>query len=102
MSSSWAIQGLFWTMTASTNPPSAAAWSNSAAGRVVAREADELRLARLADRLGDLPEIAAPRPLESVVEVAVAQRVHEDQVDVVGLERGEPAASSWARNCRSA
>ena len=58
--------------------------------RVVGREADKLRLARLADRLGSLLELAAPGPARLDLEVLLSQGVEEEQVDVIGLERLEP------------
>ena len=54
------------------------------------REPDELRLSRLADRVGSLLELLAHGPLQFGVEVSVAQGVEEDQVDVVGLKRLQP------------
>ena len=57
---------------------------------VVAREADELRLARLADGLGGLLEFLALGPLDLGGDVSIAQAVDEDQVDVIGLDVLEP------------
>ena len=58
---------------------------------VVGREADELRLARLADRLGRLLEFLPLDEVDGVVErVVVAEAVDEEEVDVVGAQGLEP------------
>ena len=58
---------------------------------VVAREAEELRLARLADRVGRLLEFLALDEVDGVVEaVVVAEAVDEEQVDVVDAQGREP------------
>jgi hypothetical protein len=67
---------------------------------MVGREPDELRPARLADRLGDLLEFLAPGPFQLDVEVAVAQGVEEDQVDLVlqrSIEGDVPQGSQESR-----
>ena len=90
MSSSWAIQGLFWSMMTSTNPPFSGGLEELGPLGMMRRESDELRLARFADRVGGLLELLAHGPLHFGVEVSVAQGVEEDQVDVVGLKRVQP------------
>ena len=58
---------------------------------VVGREAEELRLARLPDRLGRLLELLALDEVHGLVErVVVAEPVDEVEVDVVGPQGGQP------------
>ena len=55
------------------------------------READELGLARLADRVGRFLELLAGDHVDRFVDGAlVAQPVDEEEVDVVGPQRGKP------------
>ena len=58
--------------------------------RVVRREADEFRLARLADRLGGFLEFLALGPFDLGCDVVIADGVNENQIDVIGLKGLEP------------
>ena len=71
-------------------PPGRGGHEQLRPARVVGREADEPRLARPADRVGDRLELRAPGPGRLDVEVLVAQGVDQDRVDIVGLELLEP------------
>ena len=58
---------------------------------VVARDADQPGLARLADGVGGLLELAALDEVQGLVErVVVAEAVDEEEIDVVGAHVGQP------------
>ena len=66
--------GAYWSMIASTMPASAAAWMIWARFLWCDREADELRLARLADRVGGLLEFLALDQVDGVIELSGRRR----------------------------
>ena len=92
-------QGVYWSMIASTKPPSAAAWRYSARcaswhEKPTNRALPDFLIASIVSF-----ELLALGPLERLVAVVAPDPVDEEQVDVIDLKR-RPAAHRAGRSVR--